>query len=131
MLFGPYEARDIEQIEERLRERSISYEVVADEEELEKGEREYQDTYPSYNPGFKYHVRSAYIEIADEDLKRLGHDFERFGIVAQNIEENYQPSHELKDEHLSKQSTFWSFAIKIFVAVILAAIILVFIIAND
>jgi len=81
MKFGPYELRDIAQIESILKKISADYSIEVDKDAIKTGEKTFHEEYPHFNPGFKYQVRSTYIVINEENLKRVGNLLERFGIA--------------------------------------------------
>jgi hypothetical protein len=88
MLFGPYELEDIEQIEELLKKRSIQYDLLINEEDIERARQEYKDRPPFIGiPGLFWapqpaqHVRAVYFEIEEEELKKCDDDLVDYGFM--------------------------------------------------
>jgi hypothetical protein len=88
MLFGPYELEDIEQIEELLKKRSIKYDLLINEEDIERARQEYKNRPPFIGiPGLFWapqpaqRVRAVYFEIEEEELKKCDEDLIDYGIL--------------------------------------------------
>ena len=86
MRFGPFELGELERIEEILKQNSIDYDIFVDNKEMEREEMDFQRNPGPGGIGFDYDSKSAFVDIDDKDLNKVGNSLECFGVIAPDKE---------------------------------------------